>query len=107
MYKLSHVSYSIKVSLNCVKTNFKQKLMFITAKPSQRRGAVPPDPRIQDLLSGTGTPPEKFLPTPLGCHTEKFKIQAIGASFFRDLAKPLVELGSIKILSDKAIERAN
>ena len=65
MYKLSHVSYGIKVSWNCVKTNFNKKLMFITAKPSQRLGAVHPDPRIWDLLSGTGTPPEKFLPTPL------------------------------------------
>ena len=39
--------------------------MFITVKPSQRLGAVPTDPRICDLLSGTGTPAEKFLPIPL------------------------------------------
>ena len=55
--KLSNVPYSIKVSLNCVKTNFKQKLMFIATKPSQRH--------IWDLLPDTRTPPEKFLPTPL------------------------------------------
>ena len=36
--------------------------MFITAKPSQRLGAASPD---WDLLSGTGTPPEIFLPAPL------------------------------------------
>jgi len=39
--------------------------MVITIKPPQRLGAMPPDPHIWDLLPGTGTPPEKFLPTPL------------------------------------------
>jgi len=26
---------------------------------------MPPDPNIRGVLPGTGTPPEKFLPTPL------------------------------------------
>ena len=56
--KLSNVPYSIKVFLNYVKTNFKQKMIFIATKPSQQ-------PRIWDLLLSTGTPPEKFLPMPL------------------------------------------
>ena len=39
--------------------------MITKSKPSQRLGAVPPDPCTWDLLIGIGTPPEKFLPTPL------------------------------------------
>jgi len=40
-------------------------LVITKTKPSQWLGAVPLDPRIWDLLLGIGTPPEKFLPTPL------------------------------------------
>jgi len=50
------------VSLNCVITNFKQNVMITKSKPSR---AAPPDPCTWDLLIGIGTPPEKFLPTPL------------------------------------------
>jgi len=40
-------------------------MMITKFKPSQRLGAVPLDPSIWNLLIGIGTPPEKFLPTPL------------------------------------------
>ena len=59
------------MSLNRVKTNLKQKLMFITTKPSQWLGAMPPDPHTWDLLPGIGTPPENFLPTPLSFNSKK------------------------------------
>jgi len=36
--------------------------MITTTKLSQRLGAAPPDFRIWDLLPGTGTPLENFLP---------------------------------------------
>jgi len=39
--------------------------MIKKSKLSQQLGAAPPDPCIWDLLIGIGTPPEKFLPTPL------------------------------------------
>ena len=41
--QLTNVPYSMKLSLNCVKTNFKQKLMFIATKASQWLGAMPPE----------------------------------------------------------------
>ena len=69
--------YNIKVSLNCVKTNYKQKLMIIATKPSQRLGAAPPDPHIWDLLPGAAAAPENFLPMPLFSYGLSNKFQNI------------------------------
>jgi len=46
-----------KVSMNYVGTNFKQNMITKT-KPSQI-------PALGSTTIGIGTPPEKFLPTPL------------------------------------------
>jgi len=40
-------------------------MMITKSKPSQQLGAAPLDPCNWDLLIGIGTPPKKFLPTPL------------------------------------------
>jgi len=62
MLKTTNVPYNIKVSLNSAKTNFKQKLMIIKTKPSQRRGGCAPRPHIWDSLSDIGTPFWKISP---------------------------------------------
>jgi len=41
---------------------------------------MPPDPHIWDLLLDIGTPPEKFLPTPL-MHQDSLEPAAIRFTF--------------------------